>query len=91
MPSMDLIQTFPYQIRQNVPLQVAHVPDRDWVVSGGDDGFVRIFDCRTGQFLERLDHGSCKCLRSVTLYISDGSGCSWGVSTNSRRKYEHVA
>jgi WD40 repeat protein len=56
---MDLGRSYAHPIINNVPLQVAHIHEKDWVVSGGDDGFVRIFDCRTGQFLDRLDHGSC--------------------------------
>jgi len=32
----------------------------DWIVSGGDDGFARIYDLQTGKFVQRLDHGGGK-------------------------------
>ena len=58
IPTMERVRTFPYTITRNVLIQVAIIREKDWVVSGGDDGFARIYDSRTGRFLQRLDQGS---------------------------------
>ena len=60
IPSMERLQTMSHTIIRNVPLQVTVTHNGQWVVLGGDDGFVRIYDRRTGQFLGRLDHGRGK-------------------------------
>jgi WD40 repeat protein len=57
---MERLQSMSHTISRNVPLQVTATHNGQWVVLGGDDGFVRIYDGRTGQFLHRLDHGSGK-------------------------------
>jgi WD40 repeat protein len=35
--------------------------DNSWLVSGGQDGFARLYDWQSGQFLQRLEHSSGIC------------------------------
>jgi WD40 repeat protein len=60
IPTMERIKTFAYTIVRNFPMQVAIIPQTNWIVCGGDDGFVRIYHLRTGQILHQLDHGEGK-------------------------------
>ncbi len=62
-PSLEKIQSFPHAIDTNYPLQVSTVARGSLVVCGGDNGFARVFDRRTGQLIQRLEHEKCK--RSV--------------------------
>jgi hypothetical protein len=55
--SPKLIQSFRHSVRVNVPLQVTSAMQGNWVISGGDDGSVRIFDQRNGELLKCLRHG----------------------------------
>ncbi|KLO04090.1 WD40 repeat-like protein [Schizopora paradoxa] len=55
-PSMEKVQSFTHPISMNLPLQVATAARGQWVVSGGDSGFVRVYSRRTGQILQVLDH-----------------------------------
>jgi WD40 repeat protein len=57
LPSLERRHTFSHPVLRNVPLQVAFARGGDWILAGGDDGYARVFDSRTGQFLGRLDHG----------------------------------
>jgi hypothetical protein len=59
-PSLERVQKFTHSIIHNVPLQVAIVQNASFIVSGGDDGAVRIFERRNGQLLTRLQHGGEK-------------------------------
>ena len=60
IPTMERLQTFSHTILRNVPLQVTVARDGQWIVLGGDDGFARIYDRWSGQFLRRLEHGRGK-------------------------------
>ena len=60
IPTMEHLRHYPHGIIRNSPLLVATMRDGDWIVSGGDNGFARIFDSNSGQFLHRLEHGSAK-------------------------------
>jgi hypothetical protein len=60
IPTMEQLQTFPHPILRNVPIQVTVARDGQWIALGRDDGFARVYDCRTGQFLQHLDHGCGK-------------------------------
>jgi WD40 repeat protein len=55
IPTMQLVKSCSHNILRNYILQVSFV-DNGWLVSGGDDGFARLYDLRSGQFLEKLDH-----------------------------------
>ncbi|OBZ70602.1 hypothetical protein A0H81_09014, partial [Grifola frondosa] len=57
-PSLERVQTFPYPISQNYPMQVVTTGSRSrWIVSGGDDGFARVYDRRNGHLIASLTHG----------------------------------
>jgi len=60
IPTLLRTRSFPHTIHCNVVLKVAFVRFMNWVVSGGDDGFGRLYDSRTGQFLQSLEHGGGK-------------------------------
>ena len=51
-----MVQSFRHPIRTNVPLQVTSAMQGNWVISGSDDGSVRIFDQRSGELLKSLRH-----------------------------------
>jgi len=57
IPTMERMKTLEYTIIRNFPMQVAIVPQMNWVVCGGDDGFVQIYHLRMGQILAQLAHG----------------------------------
>ena len=58
LPTMHLAQSYHHTIFINAPLQVLVAQECGWVVVGGDDGFMRVFDYQTGTFRGKLDHGS---------------------------------
>ena len=51
-----LQQSFRHSISHNVPLQITSALYGSWVISGSDDGSVRIFDQRSGELLKSLRH-----------------------------------
>ncbi|KLO05670.1 WD40 repeat-like protein, partial [Schizopora paradoxa] len=55
-PNMEKVQSFTHPISVNLPLQVACAARGQWIVCGGDSGFARVFNRRTGQVLQILDH-----------------------------------
>jgi len=59
-PTMQLVRRFSYTILQNYPVQVATLHDMDLLVVGGDDGFARIYNLRTGLYLQKLVHSTSK-------------------------------
>ena len=58
LPTMHLAQSYHHIILINAPLQVSVAQESGWVVVGGDNGFVQVFDYQMGTFREKLDHGS---------------------------------
>ncbi|KZP10215.1 hypothetical protein FIBSPDRAFT_690704, partial [Athelia psychrophila] len=56
LPTMQLERTFTHTVAVNLILQVAIIPQRRWVIVGGDDGFIRIFNLDSGNFLFSLVH-----------------------------------
>ena len=60
VPTMQLIKTYLHGNVNNAIFKVSFV-DNNWLVSGGQDGFARLYDWRSGQFLQRLDHSSGMC------------------------------
>ena len=58
LPTLHLAQSYHHTILINAPLQVSVAQESGWVIVGGDDGFVQVFDYQMGTFREKLDHGS---------------------------------
>jgi WD40 repeat protein len=57
IPNMQLIKTYSHSNANNAIFKVSFV-DRDWLVSGGHNGFACLYDVQSGQFLQKLEHGS---------------------------------
>jgi WD40 repeat protein len=55
LPNMQLIKTYSHGHMNNAIFKVSLV-DSDWLVSGGQDGFARLYDLQSGQFLQKLEH-----------------------------------
>ena len=58
LPDFQKVQSFPHAIKLNLTLQIAVANGGSIIVCGGDDGFARAFDRRTGRLLQCLDHGN---------------------------------
>ncbi|KLO04592.1 WD40 repeat-like protein, partial [Schizopora paradoxa] len=56
LPDLEKIKAFPHAIKSNFPLRVVTAFREGWLVSGGDSGFARLFDRRTGRLLQLLEH-----------------------------------
>ncbi|KZT01104.1 WD40 repeat-like protein, partial [Laetiporus sulphureus 93-53] len=54
LPSMKQTRSYSYPILHNYMMQVSLFDNK--VVMGRDDGFARVFDIRTGQLTQMLDH-----------------------------------
>lgn len=54
--SLQNQQSFRYAIRCNVPLQVTTAMQGNWVISGSDDGTVRLYDQRSAELIKCLNH-----------------------------------
>lgn len=79
---MQLERTFTHTIAVNLILQVAIIPQCRWIIIGGNDGFIRIFDLDSGKYIFSLVHDERKfnCdignyLLSHTRRIQLGTGC----------------
>lgn len=66
-PSLEKVQSFPHAIETNHPLQVSTVNQGALIVCGGDNGFARVYDRRTGQLVQRLQHDK----RETTLALNN--------------------
>lgn len=60
VPNMQLIKTYSHGNANNAIFKVSFV-DRSWLVSGGQDGFARLYHSQSGQLLQKLEHGSSRC------------------------------
>lgn len=58
---MDLVGKFQHPINTNVVLQLAVLNAHPYFVVGGDNGFARLFDRKSGLEIARLDHQSEHC------------------------------
>ncbi|KLO04860.1 WD40 repeat-like protein, partial [Schizopora paradoxa] len=56
LPDFEKVKAFPHAIKFNFPLRFVTVFREGWLVSGGDSGFARLFDRRTGRLLQLLEH-----------------------------------
>jgi WD40 repeat protein len=55
VPSMQLVKTYSHGNANNAIFKVSFV-DRDWLVSGGQDGFARLYHSQSGQLVQKLEH-----------------------------------
>jgi WD40 repeat protein len=54
---MQLVKTYSHGNANTAIFKVSFV-DQSWLVSGGQDGFARLYDVNTGQLVEKLEHDS---------------------------------
>jgi WD40 repeat protein len=64
IPNMQLVKTYSHSNAHNAIFKVSFV-DQSWLVSGGQDGFARLYQSQSGQLVQKLEHGSGR--RSVDL------------------------
>ncbi|TDL14215.1 WD40 repeat-like protein, partial [Rickenella mellea] len=55
-PALVRSQSLTYTIVNNVPVQVTTASQGSLIICGGGNGFARVFERRTGQLLESLNH-----------------------------------
>lgn len=55
LPTMSLVKTYSHGSIDTVLYQVAFA-DKDWVVSGSEEGHARIYERSSGVLQQRLDH-----------------------------------
>ena len=56
-PSMHKVQTFAQPIEKNRIIHVRKLPSHNLIVTGGDDGFARVFHRTNGQLVSEIHHG----------------------------------
>ena len=56
LPTMELVRRYPYTIKANFPMQVATTKQGQWVIVGGDDGCVRVFNRSDGALMQTIKH-----------------------------------
>jgi len=69
--SMQWIRHYEHAVTINVPLQVALAKQAlDWVVMGGVDGIICIYDHASGELIHQLEHcvGGCVQVINVSDY-----------------------
>jgi hypothetical protein len=63
-PSLEKVQTFTHPIERNCILQTRSLPSGNLIVTGGDNGFARVFNRISGQLVSEIHHGGRHPLRS---------------------------
>jgi len=53
-PSMEKVQTFVHPIETNCIIQTRTLPSWNLIVTGGDDGFTRVFNRISGQLISEI-------------------------------------
>ena len=69
-PSMEKVQTFSHPIETNCILHTRMLPSSNLIVTGGDDGFARVFNRISGQLVSEIHHGG-----SVPPSVSFSAHC----------------
>ena len=69
--SMQNQQSFRYAIRCNVPLQVTTAMQGSWVISGSDDGTVRLYDQRSAEMIKCLHHADGALNVALVFYFAN--------------------
>lgn len=57
---MERVDSFSHPIIRNRILQVAFAPAANLLMVGGADGFIRVFDHRTGKIMHHVEHAESK-------------------------------
>ena len=57
VPNMQLIKTYLHG-NANTPIFKVSFVNKGWLVSGGQDGFARMYDVRSAQLVKKLEHDS---------------------------------
>lgn len=68
-PSMEKVQTFTHPIETNCILQTRTLSSWNLIVTGGDDGFARVFNRISGQLVSEIQHGG---RHSIVKILHDG-------------------
>ncbi|EIW74268.1 WD40 repeat-like protein [Coniophora puteana RWD-64-598 SS2] len=86
LPTMERVDSFPHPIIRNAILQVAFAPAANLLVVGGDDGFLRVFDHRTGKIMHHVEHAESGFeVRTITC-VEDEAGCILVSAGTARKK-----
>ena len=56
LPTLEYIRSYRYDISRNYIWRVTSVYDGEWIIVGGDNGRVRIFDQQSGALLHQIEH-----------------------------------
>ena len=56
-PSMEKVQTFSHPIETLCIHQTRMLPSCNLIITGGDDGFARVFNRISGQLVSEIRHG----------------------------------
>lgn len=56
-PSLEKVQSFKHPIATNCILQTKPLPSWNLIVTGGDNGFARVFNRISGQLVAEIRHG----------------------------------
>lgn len=65
---MQRIRHYEHAVTINVPLQVALAKQAlDWVVMGGVDGIIRVYDRASGELIHQLEHWVGGCVQVVDV------------------------
>jgi len=68
---MQLIKMYLHRYTDTAIFKVSFV-DNSWLVSGGQDGFARLYDMRSGQLTQKLEHDAGMCsVDSDTIFVPD--------------------
>src|ERR1700744_1749085 len=71
-PSMEKVQTFAHPIETNCILQTKTLSSCNLIVTGGDDGFARVFNRISGQLVREIHHGGRHSTFKNSAHILDG-------------------
>ena len=70
---MEKVQTFAHPIETNCILQTKMLSSCNLIVTGGDDGFARVFNRISGQLVSEIHHGGRHlALIACDMHIVDG-------------------
>lgn len=74
-PSLEKVQSFKHPIVTNCILQTKPLPSWNLVVTGGDNGFARVFNRISGQLVAEIRHGGS--VSPLTISINGRAVDAW--------------